>query len=238
MQFRFENNSGRGFLSAIPPVTRNIIIINFLIWIISDLSPDFMYEKFALFYPKSQYFHWWQFVTHMFMHGGFWHVFFNMFTLYMFGSVLERVWGPKKYLLFYFVTGLGAAALHTGVEWLQCLHWEHIVNTGAAADAIAANRSIQALCMTPTVGASGAIYGLLLGYAMLFPDSRMTLLFPPITLKAKWFVLIFAVIELLTGVTGVGGGIAHFAHLGGMLFGLILILWWKKGNKMYTYYDN
>ncbi len=238
MQFRFENNSGRGFLSAIPPVTRNIIIINFLIWIISELSPDFMYEKFALFYPKSQYFHWWQFVTHMFMHGGFWHVFFNMFTLYMFGSVLERVWGPKKYLLFYFVTGLGAAALHTGVEWMQCLHWEHIVNTGAAADAIAANRSIQALCMTPTVGASGAIYGLLLGYAMLFPDSRMTLLFPPITLKAKWFVLIFAVIELLTGVTGVGGGIAHFAHLGGMLFGLILILWWKKGNKMYTYYDN
>ncbi len=238
MQFRFENNSGRGFLSAIPPVTRNIIIINFLIWIISDLSHDFMYEKFALFYPKSPYFHWWQFVTHMFMHGGFWHVFFNMFTLYMFGSVLERVWGPKKYLLFYFVTGLGAAALHTGVEWIQCLHWEHIVNTGAAADAIAANRSIQALCMTPTVGASGAIYGLLLGYAMLFPDSRMTLLFPPITLKAKWFVLIFAVIELLTGVTGVGGGIAHFAHLGGMLFGLILILWWKKGNKMYTYYDN
>lgn len=238
MQFRFENNSGRGFLSAIPPVTRNIIIINFLIWIISELSPDFMYEKFALFYPKSQYFHWWQFVTHMFMHGGFWHVFFNMFTLYMFGSVLERVWGPKKYLLFYFVTGLGAAALHTGVEWMQCLHWEHIVNTGAAADAIAANRSIQALCMTPTVGASGAIYGLLLGYAMLFPDSRMTLLFPPITLKAKWFVLIFAVIELLTGVTGVGGGIAHFAHLGGMLFGLILIFWWKKGNKMYTYYDN
>lgn len=238
MQFRFENNSGRGFLSAIPPVTRNIIIINFLIWIISELSPDFMYEKFALFYPKSQYFHWWQFATHMFMHGGFWHVFFNMFTLYMFGSVLERVWGPKKYLLFYFVTGLGAAALHTGVEWMQCLHWEHIVNTGAAADAIAANRSIQALCMTPTVGASGAIYGLLLGYAMLFPDSRMTLLFPPITLKAKWFVLIFAVIELLTGVTGVGGGIAHFAHLGGMLFGLILILWWKKGNKMYTYYDN
>ena len=238
MQFRFENNSGRGFLSAIPPVTRNIIIINFLIWIISELSPDFMYEKFALFYPKSQYFHWWQFVTHMFMHGGFWHVFFNMFTLFMFGSVLERVWGPKKYLLFYFVTGLGAAALHTGVEWIQCLHWEHIVNTGVAADAIAANRSIQTLCMTPTVGASGAIYGLLLGYAMLFPDSRMTLLFPPITLKAKWFVLIFAVIELLTGVTGVGGGIAHFAHLGGMLFGLILILWWKKGNKMYTYYDN
>ncbi len=236
MQFRF-NNSGRGFLSMIPPVTRNIIIINFLIWIVAELRPEFMYENFALYYPKSQHFHWWQFVTHMFMHGGFWHIFFNMFTLYMFGSVLERVWGPKKYLLFYFVTGLGAAALHTGVEWCQCLYWEHIVNAGSAVDAIAANSSIQTLFRTPTVGASGAIYGLLLGYAMLFPDSRMTLLFPPITLKAKWFVIIFAAIELFTGISGMGGGIAHFAHLGGMLFGLILILWWKKGNKMYDYYN-
>ncbi len=235
MQFRY--NSGGGFLSAIPPVTRNIIIINFLVWIIKELRPEFMMETFALFYPTSRYFHWWQFVTHMFMHGDFWHIFFNMFTLYMFGSVLEKVWGPKKYLLFYFVTGLGAAALHTGVEWLQCLHWEHIVNTGAVTDAIAARRSIQALYITPTVGASGAIYGLLLGYAMLFPESRMTLLFPPVTMKAKWFVLIFAAIELFTGVTGLGGGIAHFAHLGGMLFGLILILYWKKGDRMYDYYN-
>lgn len=238
MQIRFNNGGGRGFLSSVPPVTRNIIIINFLIWAVSALRPDFMYGTFSLFYPKSPYFRWWQFFTHIFMHGGFWHVFFNMFTLYMFGSVLERVWGPKKFLLFYFVTGLGAAALHTGVEWCQCLHWQHVVDTADAASAIAANRSIQQLLATPTVGASGAIYGLLLGYAMLFPDSRMTLLFPPVTLKAKWFVIIFAVIELFTGVTGLGGGIAHFAHLGGMLFGLVLVLYWKKGNKMYTYYND
>ncbi len=236
MQFRFNGGGGR-ILGNIPPVTRNLIIINTLVLIITELRPDFMYGTFSLFYPASPYFRWWQFVTHMFMHGGYWHLFFNMFTLYMFGSVLERVWGPKKYLLFYFVTGLGAAALHTGVEWCQYLHWEHIVNTGAAADAIAARRSIQTLCTTPTVGASGAIYGLLLGYAMLFPESLMTLLFPPVTLKAKWFVLIFAAIELFTGVTGIGGGIAHFAHLGGMLFGLLLILYWRRGNKMYDYYN-
>lgn len=194
-----------------------------------------MYETFALFYPSSPFFRWWQPVTHMFMHGGFGHLFFNMFTLYMFGSVLERVWGPKKYLLYYMVTGLGAALLHTGVEWLQTLYWQNIIQTGEASAAVAAAASMRSMLMTPTVGASGAIYGLLLGYAMLFPDSVMTLIFPPISLKAKWFVLIFAAIELVMGLSG-GDGVAHFAHLGGMLFGLILILIWRKGQKMYTQY--
>ena len=194
-----------------------------------------MYETFALFYPSSPFFRWWQPVTHMFMHGGFGHLFFNMFTLYMFGSVLERVWGPKKYLLYYMVTGLGAALLHTGVEWLQTLYWQNIIQTGDPSAAVAAAASMRRMLMTPTVGASGAIYGLLLGYAMLFPDSVMTLIFPPISLKAKWFVLIFAAIELVMGLSG-GDGVAHFAHLGGMLFGLILILIWRKGQKIYTQY--
>ena len=194
-----------------------------------------MYETFALFYPSSPFFRWWQPVTHMFMHGGFGHLFFNMFTLYMFGSVLERVWGPKKYLLYYMVTGLGAALLHTGVEWLQTLYWQNIIQTGDPSAAVAAAASMRRMLMTPTVGASGAIYGLLLGYAMLFPDSVITLIFPPISLKAKWFVLIFAAIELVMGLSG-GDGVAHFAHLGGMLFGLILILIWRKGQKMYTQY--
>lgn len=232
MEIRFRSNSG-GFLGFIPPVTRNLIIINTLILIITSLSKNFMYETFALFYPASPFFHWWQPVTHMFMHGGFGHLFFNMFTLYMFGSVLERVWGGKKYLLFYMVTGLGAALLHTGVEWLQTLHWQHIIQTGDPSAAIAATQSMRAMLTTPTVGASGAIYGLLLGYAMLFPDSVMTLIFPPISMKAKWFVLVFAVIELLMGVLG-SDGVAHFAHLGGMLFGFILIRIWRKSHKMYS----
>ena len=217
-------------MSNMPAAVKNIIIINVLVYLMTSLKGNFMYENFALFYPTSPFFHWWQPVTHMFMHGGFWHLFFNMYTLFIFGTVLERVWGTKKFLVFYFVTGLGAALIHTGVEWIQMQSW-----LGAAADGSpAALASIHAMKMTPTVGASGAIYGVLMGYAMLYPDSIMTLIFPPVSLKAKWFVLIFAAIELLTGVTGTGGGIAHFAHLGGLIFGLILMLYWKKSGKLYS----
>ena len=231
----YQYNGGgerRGFMSNMPTAVKNIIIINVLVMIMTKLNANFMYEHFALFYPTSPFFHWWQPVTHMFMHGGFWHLFFNMYTLYIFGSVLERVWGMKKFLVFYFVTGLGAAAVHTGVEWLQMTHWM----AQAADGSLAAQASIHALKMTPTVGASGAIYGLLMGYAMLYPDAIMSLIFPPISLKAKWFVLIFAAIELLTGVTGTGGGIAHFAHLGGLIFGFLLIMYWKKKRTLYTNY--
>ena len=222
-----------GFMSNVPTAVKNLIIINVLVMIMTSLGENFMYEKFALFYPTSPFFHWWQPFTHMFMHGGFWHLFFNMYTLFIFGSVLERVWGTKKFLIFYFVTGLGAALVHTGVEWLQMQYWMGAVAEGD----MAALGSIQALKVTPTVGASGAIYGLLMGYAMLYPDSVMTLMFPPISMKAKWFVLIFAGIELLTGVTGTGGGIAHFAHLGGLIFGFLLIMYWKKKHTLYSRYD-
>lgn len=230
--YYYDNGGRRGFMSNVPTAVKNIIIINVLVYLVTSLKGNFMYEHFALFCPTSPFFHWWQPVTHMFMHGGFWHLFFNMYTLYIFGSVLERVWGMKKFLLFYFVTGLGAAAVHTGVEWIQMTHWM----SQAAEGSMAAQASIHALKMTPTVGASGAIYGLLMGYAMLYPDSVMRLIFPPIALKAKWFVLIFAAIELLTGVTGTGGGIAHFAHLGGLIFGFLLIMYWKKKRTLYGNY--
>jgi len=230
----FDNNGygRRGLFSNVPPVTLNLIIINVLVYIITSLRQTEMVSAFALFYPKSPYFHWWQYGTYMFMHGGFWHLFFNMYSLFIFGSVLERVWGTKKYLLFYVVTGLGAAATHTGVEALQSAHFMNQIAQGVAEGAT----SYHQLLMTPTLGASGAIYGLLLGYAMLYPDSRLTLIFPPVTLTAKWFVLIFAGIELLTGVTGTAEGVAHFAHLGGMLFGVLLILYWKKTHRLYGNY--
>ena len=232
--YYYDNNGGGrrgGFLSNLPVAVKNIIIINALVYLATSLNGDFMYKYFALFYPTSPFFHWWQPLTHMFMHGGFWHLFFNMYTLFIFGSVLERVWGTKKFLTFYFVTGLGAAAVHTGVEWIQMSSWmTQVAENGS----MAAQASIHALKMTPTVGASGAIYGLLMGYAMLYPDSIMSLIFPPVSMKAKWFVLIFAAIELFTGVTGTGGGIAHFAHLGGLIFGFILILYWKKRRVLYS----
>ena len=230
--YKYEGGR-RGFMSNVPTAVKNLIIINVLVMIMTSLNENFMYEKFALFYPTSPFFHWWQPLTHMFMHGGFWHLFFNMYTLFIFGSVLERVWGTKKFLIFYFVTGFGAALVHTGVEWIQMQYWM----TQAAEGSMTALNSIHALKVTPTVGASGAIYGLLMGYAMLYPDSIMSLIFPPISMKAKCFVLIFAGIELLTGVTGTGGGIAHFAHLGGLIFGFILIMYWKKKRRLYNRFD-
>lgn len=231
--YSYDNRGRGGFMANVPTAIKNIIIINVLVMIMTALNENFMYETFSLFYPTSPFFHWWQPVTHMFMHGGFWHLFFNMYTLYIFGSILERVWGTKKFLIFYFVTGLGAALIHTGVEWIEMQSWLSQAAEGSAA----AISSIHALKMTPTVGASGAIYGVLMGYAMLYPDSVLTLIFPPVSMKAKWFVLIFAGIELVTGMTGVGGGIAHFAHLGGLIFGYLLILYWKRNHTLYSRMD-
>ena len=216
-------------LDNVPKVTRNLLIINVLMFIGFLLNQEKMTTVFALFYPASPYFHWWQYITHMFMHGGWWHIFFNMYTLFIFGSVLERIIGEKKFLIFYFVCGLGAAALHTGVEYLQAQSYMAQIAQGNTA----AMQAYQTLKMTPTVGASGAIYGLLIGYAMLFPNAQLTLIFPPITLTAKWWIIIFAVIELVTGVTGMAAGIAHFAHLGGMLFGFLLIRYWKKKGTLF-----
>ena len=224
--YYYGNNGGRsgGFLSSLPPVTKNLIIINVIVFLASLFNENFMIGTFALFYPTSQFFHWWQVVTHMFMHGGFWHIFFNMYTLLIFGCVVERIIGSKKFLLFYFVCGLGAVALHLGVEYLQLQSYME----GAALGNAAAIQNIALIKNTPTVGASGAIYGVLMGFAMLFPESRITLIFPPITLSAKWMVVAFVAVELLTGITGTASGIAHFAHLGGMLIGWLMILWWRK----------
>lgn len=217
--------------NAILPVTRNLVLINVILFIATLFKQDFMTATFALFYPASHFFRWWQPLTHMFMHGGFWHIFFNMYTLFIFGSVLERTIGTKRFLIFYFVTGLGAALIHTGVEYLQAQHWLAAVQAGNSVAMV----SYSDLLRTPTLGASGAIYGVLIGYAMLYPDSVLTLIFPPIPMKAKWWVLIFIGIELVTGVSGTMDGIAHFAHLGGALFGFLLILYWKKRGWLFRY---
>lgn len=216
-------------MGSMPPVVKNLLLINVIMYVITMITGNFMYENFALFYFKSPFFKPFQLVTHMFMHGGFTHIFFNMYTLFIFGGVLERVWGSQKFLLYYFVTGIGAALLHLGVMYLQLQVYIADVNAGD----FMARANIQALLSTPTVGASGAIYGLLLAYGMLFPNNVMQLIFPPVALKAKWFVLIFGALELLLGLSGRGGNVAHFAHLGGMIFGFFLILYWKKNNRMY-----
>jgi len=221
MGYYYDN--GNNFISQIPTVTKNLVAINILMFIATLINENFMVANFAMFYPASPFFKPWQILTHMFMHGGFWHIFFNMYSLLMFGSILERSLGPKKFLIFYFVTGLGAVALHTGVEWMQA----RVFIANGAVDAY------QRLLVTPTLGASGAIYGILIGFAMLYPQARLTLIFPPIPMTAKWLVIIFAAIELFSGINGIQDGVAHFAHLGGMLFGWLLIRWWRKHGKLY-----
>ena len=221
MGYYYDN--GNNFISLIPTVTKNLVAINILMFIATLVNENFMVANFAMFYPASPFFKPWQILTHMFMHGGFWHIFFNMYSLLMFGSILERSLGTKKYLIFYFVTGLGAAALHTGVEWLQA---RVFIANGIA-------QAYQQLLVTPTLGASGAIYGVLIGFAMLYPQARLTLIFPPIPMTAKWLVIIFAAIELFSGINGIQDGVAHFAHLGGMLFGWLLIRWWRKQGNLY-----
>lgn len=214
MSYYYDNRRS-GFLANVPEVTRTLIIVNILVFIgtvISErtLNSHVMVSSFALFHPASLYFKIWQPFTYMFMHGGFFHIFFNMYTLLMFGGVVEQIIGPKKFTLLYFLSGLGAAALHLGIMTLT--------------------KSVN----VPMVGASGAIYGVLIAYAILFPDSRMTLLFPPVTLTAKWMVAIFLGIELFTGVTGTVEGIAHFAHLGGMVAGFLIMFFWKKRGTLFN----
>lgn len=195
-------------MNNIPKAVKHIILINILMLVLTYLNNPLMSRWFAL-NPITFLWKPWQLVTYMFMHGGIGHLFFNMYTLFIFGSVLENVWGTKKFLTFYFVTGVGAALVNIGVQYL----------TGSFA---------------LTVGASGAIYGILMGYAMLYPDSVLTLLFPPVSLKAKWFVLIFAGIELLLGISNnPADNVAHFAHLGGLIFAFLLIMYWKKRHRLY-----
>ena len=208
MSYYYDNGSRGGFMSNVPKAVKHIILINVLMLVLTYLNNPLMSKWFAL-NPITFLWKPWQLVTYMFMHGGLGHLFFNMYTLFIFGSVLENVWGTKKFLTFYFVTGIGAALVNIGVQYL----------TGSFA---------------LTVGASGAIYGILMGYAMLYPDSMLTLILPPVSMKAKWFVLIFAGIELLLGISNnPADNVAHFAHLGGLVFAFLLLMFWKKRRRLY-----
>ncbi len=290
MSYERYSPSGFGFL---PPVVKNLIIINGLFFLATLVLGNVLHldltDYLGLHYFASLKFAPYQFITYMFMHGSFSHIFFNMFALWMFGSVLEQVWGPKKFLLYYIITGIGAALVHYLVFYFQ------ITPVLQSMDAFIANPdlvtlqqfvsnhqfsvsdssgdfyqafenfklnyvtlqqdpgNVQAmqdsinfisayrehfLSLPVVVGASGAIYGLLLAFGMLFPNSLIYLyLFIP--MKAKWFVIIFGAIELFSGFYDQGGNIAHFAHLGGMIFGFLLIMYWKKksGNQRSNYLE-
>jgi membrane associated rhomboid family serine protease len=240
------NGYGRGFLS-LPPVVKNIIMINVLMilayYAASSVFSIDLNSLLGLYFPKSEQFKPIQIVTHMFMHGGFMHIFFNMYALFIFGPILESVWGPKRFLIFYMVCGLGAALTHETViffqynQLIQNLSPENIqvVLTEGTAYFLQGKvftdsdmQSLQILLNTPTVGASGAIFGVLLAFGVLFPNTQLMLLIPPMPIKAKYLVLGYGALELVLAVTQPGSNIAHAAHLGGMLFGYLLIRYWRK----------
>jgi membrane associated rhomboid family serine protease len=237
----------RGPFANIPPVVKNLLMINAVMLLATYIMGDVMYEKLGLFYPASPLFKPYQFITHMFMHGNFVHLFFNMYALFIFGCALEYVWGSKRFFIFFIATGIGAGIIQIFAYYIQI----QIIAGGLAPEAMDIVKTegfqllqnnqnltgslgqLNLLYNVSMVGASGAIYGVLLGYGMLFPNNVLQLLFPPIALKAKWFVLIFGALELFLGLSGRGGNVAHFAHLGGMIFAFILIRFWKKKKKMY-----
>lgn len=241
--------------SQLPPVTKNLIIINVLLWLVEFILPDFanntLLPRLGLHPFGASNFNRVQPFTYMFLHDprNPVHIFFNMFSLWMFGRILEQVWGSRRYLIFYLVCGVGAALVQEAVwamtwrqEFISAIapingltynHAEQIVNAAIANHDTEILAAIAAMKnQMVTVGASGAIFGLLLGFAFVFPNMPMYLFFIPVPIKAKYMVLGYAVLEFFFGISG-GGTIAHFAHLGGMLFGLIMILYWKKKGTLY-----
>jgi len=226
------------------PVVKNLLIINVLFWLGTILGDRMGLNLTAIlggFYIGSPDFMPWQIVTHMFMHAAvdgngnvvLMHILFNMFALFIFGTTLEKYWGPKRFLIYYMVCGVGAFFFYHFINGFQLYQF-----TGSFFPSIEAvqlaGRQAQMIFYVPAVGASGAVFGILLAFGMLFPNTQLMLLFPPIPIKAKYFVIIYGAIELYMGLkNSPGDNVAHFAHLGGMLFGYILIKYWQKNTNSF-----
>ena len=195
-----------------PPVVQNLIIANCVIYLAMSLIPAVNHlfsEYLQLFWIGSPYFHSYQFVTYMFLHGGFAHLFSNMFALWMFGRTLEYELGSKRFLTYYMICGIGAALFQIAVAALTGDIYFRVV------------------------GASGAVFGLLLAFGVMHPNNMIYIIPLPFPIKAKWFVVGYAVLEIALGWSGANTGVAHFAHVGGMLWGLLLLYWWKKRGKIF-----
>jgi len=240
-------------LASIPEVVKNLLIINVLMLLATIVASSFnvdLSELLGLHHWSSDFFRPHQLVTYMFMHGGLTHLFFNMFALFIFGKVLEQVWGAKKFLVFYLICGIGAGIVQLFVTELRInsiidqvdpMLYEKVMQDGSAVIHSGKNfvdesaGQLNRLINTSTVGASGSVFGILLAFGMLFPNVQLMLIFPPIPMKAKYFVIIYGALELYLGfANNPNDNVAHFAHLGGMLFGYILIKYWKKNNNIYN----
>lgn len=214
----------------IPTITKNLLIINiiaFIAYLVLRRQGIDLNDMFGLHIFLASNFNFYQPVTYMFMHGGWDHLFFNMFALWMFGCVIERVWGPKRFIIYYMVCGIGAGLIQEIAQFIEIYAMNadkfplsHFFNLSTD--------EANLLNSMTTVGASGAIYGILLAFGMIFPEERIFIFPLPVPIKAKWFVMIYVVIELMSALGTSNSGVAHFAHLGGMLFGFFLIRYWQR----------
>jgi len=237
-------------MGRISETIKALIIVNVIFFIGSSFLGDVAYKLFALFYFENPNFQYWQPLTHMFMHGGLMHILFNMYALWAFGSPLEQIWGRKKFLFFYFSAGLGAALINTFVNFYQVQDGMNallnigisqteimdMLNTGqynsGILESVPVDRieALYASFNTPAVGASGAIYGVLVAFGLMYPNAELMLIFLPIPIKAKYFIPLIIFGDLFFGITGASTGVAHFAHIGGALFGFIMAYYWKKNS--------
>jgi membrane associated rhomboid family serine protease len=221
---------GRG----LPVVTKNLLIINVIIFIISSLPPynAYVFKYFALYYPFSDNFYPFQLFTSIFLHGGLTHLLLNMYTMVMFGVILERVWGPKRFLTFYLLTGVGASLFLCLINTAEVYYYTKNIFLNENTPLAITDQSVIKIlrsCLGPTIGASGAICGLLSGFAVLFPNTMIMSLIPPIPMKAKYFIPFFMILSITMGVANFSwDNIAHFAHLGGAIIGYIIIKFWNK----------
>jgi membrane associated rhomboid family serine protease len=225
-----------------------IIAINVVMFFFHSSYPGGLNNALALHFPQNEKFAAWQFISHMFMHGSLMHLLFNMYALWLFGTHLEKIWGKSRFLIFYFACGLGAAAIYTAINSFQFNEiYSLLTDTGLSSydiNAMIQQKSYPPAVLTaeqasklmsiyyvPVVGASGAIYGILVAYAFIFPNNTLMLIFLPYPIKAKYFVPALIGLDLFSGVTGIsifGGGIAHFAHVGGAIIGFLLMVYWRK----------
>lgn len=232
----------------IPIVTKYLIIINVIVFAFTEFLAPQLSGLFSLKYFQNPDFGPWQIITSMFTHGGTAHIFFNMFALFMFGSAIEKAWGPKKYLQLYFIAGIGAVLLHQGVQYFQVQSalsqlpsdaLSRLIDEGWAltypsSESGAAWQKLVSNFLVPSVGASGAIYGILVAFGMLFPNTKLMFIFLPVPIKAKYFIPIGIIVELFLGVGNFSwDNIAHFAHLGGALVGFIFVMIWKKNKTVF-----
>ena len=220
-------------MGNIPTITKNLLIINVLAFlatlVLQSGSGIDLNNIFGLHFFRASDFRIYQLVTYMFMHGGFTHLFFNMFALWMFGVVVEGVWGPRKFLFYYIACGIGAGMMQELAQFVEIyLQLNEQAPLGVGEAFVVMGKIADQLNALTTVGASGAIYAILLAFGMIFPENKIFIFPIPIPIKAKWFVMGYAALELFQAMAGTGGNVAHLAHLGGMIFGFFMIRYWQR----------